>query len=167
MTETVLSIDIGIKNMGICVTYHDKIVLWYVAQTDGKTRDIINLMESIVSIICEIASLSMSVLVEQQPHYNKKMKRIFIIIETYCLALLPQCSFHAISSNTKWKKLDMIPPKVYYQRKQLSIRVCRGILENEREHAAWSCFFESHSKKDDLSDSFLQLWTFLKRDVSL
>lgn len=55
---------------------------------------------------------------------------------------------------------------IYAQRKWLSIQYCIWILENifsDEQKNKWLCFFNSCSKKDDLSDAFLMAINCIKK----
>ena len=60
------------------------------------------------------------------------------------------------------KLREHIPPKkktTYSERKKLSINVTRNMLENNYALSSWISVFNTHKKKDDLADSFLQgIW---------
>lgn len=62
-----------------------------------------------------------------------------------------------ISSINKLKLYD-VPKKTYKERKTSGIRVVRKLLENSINDI-WLSVFNTHKKKDDLADSYLQaLW---------
>jgi hypothetical protein len=50
----------------------------------------------------------------------------------------------------------------YNQRKKLGIQSCSNIICNNQYFNKWDQFFLTHKKKDDLADSFLQGWWYLK-----
>ncbi len=57
------------------------------------------------------------------------------------------------------KKKDIGDKKEYKKRKNLGIETCLQLINNEENFAPWKNFVEKHSKKDDLSDCFLQgIW---------
>lgn len=57
------------------------------------------------------------------------------------------------------KKKDIGDKKEYKKRKNLGIETCLQLINNEESFAPWKNFVEKHSKKDDLSDCFLQgIW---------
>lgn len=56
-------------------------------------------------------------------------------------------------------KKDIGDKKEYKKRKKLGIETCLSIINNQENFANWKNFVEKHSKKDDLSDCFLQgIW---------
>ena len=47
----------------------------------------------------------------------------------------------------------------YSERKKMGIQKCLELLNNDGSYISWMDYFKTHSKKDDLADSFLQgLW---------
>lgn len=58
--------------------------------------------------------------------------------------------------NGKNEKLD------YKQRKHLGIQTCLEMVTIDHRFKEWETFFNKHSKKDDLSDCFLQGMWFIK-----
>ena len=67
--------------------------------------------------------------------------------------------------HNEWERLlEQKKPK-YVFNKSMSIYLCRRILQNETlfpsENASFKTYFETHKKKDDLADSFLQGLAFI------
>jgi hypothetical protein len=117
--------------------------------------------------ICDIHT----VLIENQigPIANK-MKTIqgmlaqYFIMKNRCIAI------EFVSSANKLK--DFLPTKTevgagqkttYKYRKQLSVLSCSAIVESC--HAQWNDFFQTHKKKDDLADCFLQALWYIKHKL--
>jgi len=62
-------------------------------------------------------------------------------------------------NNNKKDNTDSSSKKEYKKRKKLGIETCLSIINNQESFANWKNFVEKHSKKDDLSDCFLQgIW---------
>ncbi len=61
---------------------------------------------------------------------------------------------HEISNKDKTK---------YSERKKMGIQKCLELLNNEGNLMIWSDYFNKHSKKDDLADSFLQGLWYIKK----
>lgn len=68
-----------------------------------------------------------------------------------------------ISSINKLKLHD-VPKKTYKERKASGIRVVSGLLENSMNHT-WLSVFNTHKKKDDLADSYLQALWFIHTKI--
>jgi len=63
-----------------------------------------------------------------------------------------------VSSSNKLKDFN-VPKKTYADRKKSSIIVLKQLLLENKSLIKWQEIFNSHQKKDDLADSFLQgLW---------
>ena len=64
-----------------------------------------------------------------------------------------------ISASNKLKDCDVKDKEKYSDRKKLGIAKCLGILTTDFRFNEHITYFNSHKKKDDLSDSFLQgMW---------
>jgi hypothetical protein len=66
-----------------------------------------------------------------------------------------------ISSQSKLKLLDT-KDKNYKQRKQMAIEYVPSVLNKIDYDNTYIDFFNSHKKKDDLSDCLLQAWSFIQ-----
>ena len=97
-----------------------------------------------------------TVLIENQigPIANRMKALQSMVIQYWIMKGVPVANIHCISSSNKLKLFH--PEKIasYKERKQKGIECTRRcMVESGRE------LFESHSKKDDLADTFLQaLW---------
>lgn len=110
-----------------------------------------------------------SVIIENQisPIANR-MKTIqgmisqFFISSPLCKHTLPSISF--ISSANKLKEFCS-EKTTYDERKKLGIDVMRTVIcdMDTSDRDKWLPFFESHTKKDDLADAYLQGRWFIKR----
>lgn len=70
-----------------------------------------------------------------------------------------------ISPSNKLK--DHIPANkrtTYNDRKKLSIQITKKLITTNKNLMQWDSYFNSHSKKDDLADSYLQVLWFIKQD---
>ena len=62
-------------------------------------------------------------------------------------------------NNNKKDNTDSSSKKEYKKRKKLGIETCLSIINSQESFVNWKNFVEKHSKKDDLSDCFLQgIW---------
>lgn len=64
-----------------------------------------------------------------------------------------------INTNEKKEKMD------YKQRKSLAVKTTTDMVTNDEKFKEWEPFFVKHSKKDDLSDCFLQGLWFIKHKI--
>lgn len=67
-----------------------------------------------------------------------------------------------VSSANKLKGYD-VPTKTYAERKASGISVVRELLNKDESMSVWRVMFETHKKKDDLADSYLQALWFVNR----
>ena len=88
-----------------------------------------------------------------------RMKTIQGMIAQYFIMKNDKTQIEFISACNKLKAfLEENETTKYSQRKKLSIEKCSEILKNDKMND-WIPFFQTHKKKDDLSDCFLQgIW---------
>jgi hypothetical protein len=55
----------------------------------------------------------------------------------------------------------------YSERKKMGIQKCLELLNNDGSYISWMDYFKTHSKKDDLADSFLQGLWYIKKSKTL
>ena len=70
-----------------------------------------------------------------------------------------------ISATNKLKEFVDNKNTTYNERKKMSIKFTREILENNILLQDWTNFFDLHKKKDDLADSFLQGRYYLNKTI--
>jgi len=104
-----------------------------------------------------------------------KMKTIQGMLSQYFIMKNNNISIEFISATNKLKGIepkvevvddentatskDIGDKKEYKKRKKLGIETCLSIINSQESFANWKNFVEKHSKKDDLSDCFLQgIW---------
>ena len=73
-----------------------------------------------------------------------------------------------ISASNKLK--DFLPKETdgkmdYKQRKKLGIKTCLNFVNTDERFKEWDTFVNKHSKKDDLSDCFLQGLWYIKHKI--
>jgi hypothetical protein len=123
-----------------------------------------------------------SIIIENQigPIANK-MKTIQGMISQYFIMKNNNIKIEFISACNKLK--DFIPPAValannsetdtvsksgkmdYKQRKQLGVKTSLHFVDTDDRFKVWSEFLHKHSKKDDLSDCFLQGMWYIKNKL--
>lgn len=90
-----------------------------------------------------------------------KMKTLQGMITQYFIIKKPNCNIHFISSINKLKDFTNNDEDLKYKdRKNKGINICKNLL-NEND----LIFFNKHKKKDDLADSFLQGYWFIKNKL--
>ena len=189
----VLSLDIGVNNLSYCIVSKEEdtytIHSWDILNVNpylehnkslekGKKKkkptvneismQIINTFDSKKDFLeCDY------VIIENQPCMkNPTMKSIQMIVYSYFYIrglvdrkdeILKEIVF--ISAGNKLKVYDGPPIEInlkskYSRSKKLAIAHTKYILKNHDEYLS---FFESHKKKDDLADSFLQGAYFINK----
>jgi hypothetical protein len=82
-----------------------------------------------------------------------------MIVQYFIMSNLNVEYIEFISASNKLKECDIKDKEKYSDRKKLGIAKCLGILTTDFRFNEHINYFNSHKKKDDLSDSFLQgLW---------
>ena len=82
-----------------------------------------------------------------------------MIVQYFIMSNLNVDHIEFISASNKLKDCDAKEKEKYSDRKKLGIAKCLGILTTDFRFNEHMTYFNSHKKKDDLSDSFLQgLW---------
>jgi hypothetical protein len=170
--KTILSIDVGIKNLSYCLleTLSSKITIkeWNnisVTNANCKKIKLDILTECILTTLGAYFDDSLTVdviLIENQPMLkNGMMKTVSVIIYTYFNMLRLQYGnigeVRFISASNKLKcQTSIINTKKdnYKDRKLLSINIAREYIQKLcPERYEW---FESQTKKDDCADSLNQ-----------
>ena len=94
-----------------------------------------------------------------------RMKTIQGMIAQYFIMKNDNTRIEFISATNKLKAfLEESQSTKYSQRKKLSIEKCKELLENDKMNN-WISFFQTHKKKDDLSDCFLQGIWYIKNKL--
>jgi hypothetical protein len=153
------------KNIGIKKDNHfkKKNVKEYLLQT---IADVVLLkLEEIYNKNSDEFKSVTNILIELQPKLNNSMKFVSHIIYGKLVELYrgTKCSIRFVRASQKLKcytgpEIKCKLKGAYAQRKWLSIEYCKWFLENkfsEEQKNQWLQFFLSHSKADDVSDTFL------------
>ena len=181
MKHKIISFDVGVKNMSYCLvecvdSRKIKILSMQTISLKGK-----NIQDYTNSLILHLRKLELgyidTVLIEQQLNRNTQMKVLSHVLQTYfvCERNIPFediCFFNpknkfepfgspidydhivkdikrSLNINEKMSRTDI---------KKLSVAITRYILNVDDPQ--WSQFIEQNSKKDDLSDAYLQAYTY-------
>ena len=154
----IVSIDVGIKNLAVCVMKEDSkdILLWELLCTSGKIQNILDHLGSLDYFYAKDEDYV--IVIERQPRCNPKMRVISAIIETYFLMSKPQeikMSIRKPHPMDKWRKTSYWNTeslKKYSSRKKISVDMCRLLIKSP----TWREHMEGFKKKDDLADCFIQ-----------
>ena len=132
-----------------------------------------NIQHKLDIIFCEHFPTLDTIIIENQigPIANK-MKTIQGMISQYFIMKNNDIRIEFISASNKLK--DFIPCESndkeqdkkkkmdYKDRKKLGIETCLHMVNTNKNFEEWSNFLSKHTKKDDLSDAFLQGMWFIK-----
>lgn len=164
MYQTVLSIDVGIRNLAICVYRHsDKnITYWKLIDIGMHGPDTCQRM--VAALDREAFPAFDAVLVERQPGKNKTMVRMEAYLHAYFAtkghAVVLYGAVHKLKGtgqeNSGRKQKD------YAARKKASVDLTTAFLEAnpQQDHAV--CAFRTCKKKDDMADSLLQAVSYFE-----
>jgi hypothetical protein len=144
-----------------------------IQKTNASKVDLVtigrNLQHKFDEILCDDLSSIETIIIENQigPIANK-MKTIQGMISQYFIMKNNNIQIEFISASNKLK--DYLPKDKsvkldYKERKKLGIQTCLEIMNNDSRFKEWEPFFNKHSKKDDLSDCFLQGMWFIKNKI--
>lgn len=157
----VLSIDPGIKNLSFCLLDENNIYMWKnLCITENKSKDLNSITEKLILLLMDHFDNNLEIdyiLIENQPSKATSIiKHISIILFSYFNILRIQYGnikkVQLISAKNKLK--DYYTKNMsYIERKKLSINITNKFI-NEY-YKDYVDFFNSQSKKDDLSDCFL------------
>lgn len=185
----VLSFDCGIKNLAFVITkYNEDTKQWAIEQWDVvnilaenlKKPDFYTTSNGLIQKLKDLFKDETNldyVLIENQPCIkNPTMKSIQIIIYTYFNLHNCSCKVQLISASNKLKVKDLpeemhilaIKEKAkgvkYKENKLLAILYAEHYVRKRTEDSEkWISFYQSHKKKDDLADSYLQVVAFTEK----
>jgi hypothetical protein len=177
VVNTIISFDIGIKNMAICIMRGDNIVKWglidigkcaKMSEVGKITDNLIIEMDKIVMDYMEGHDDKYIILVENQPVMKAPtMKSIQMILYSYFKILNVHEVYNidvqlvsAMKKNSflKCKGKD-VKNKVYKSYKNNSIEYIESYL-TENGLKSELDILESYKKKDDICDALLQILCF-------
>ena len=160
-----LSVDVGYKTMAICKLYSDgRIARWEVTdlskRSAGNTKgDIVDACLIWLMDEAELLEGIKQVVIETQPRFNPTMMRLSHTVAAYVQLWALQTgndievSFCPASRKNAYlcKALGLKRTRTYSENKKRSVAYVSSALPEE-----WKNYFESHKKKDDLADCFVQ-----------
>jgi len=84
-----------------------------------------------------------------------------MIVQYFIMSNLDVTNIEFVSASNKLKDCDVKDKEKYSDRKKLGIARCLEILNSQSNFSEHLEYFNSHKKKDDLADSFLQgIWFY-------
>jgi hypothetical protein len=102
-----------------------------------------------------------TVVIEKQPDKNRSMKAVENLLHTYFLV----ANKDVVIWDARHKIPDCAGPgkTMYAKRKKASIERARAFIEAVGPNRDWVSFFDTHKKKDDLSDTVMQALSFIDK----
>ena len=153
----VLSIDVGIVNLAMCLIEDGIIREWEVDGIPTCSDDTIFAQMKKHLDTKPWTLTADTILIERQPNKNHKIKSIEHFLHTYFLVH----ERSVVIYDARHKIPDIVGPgkRKYRQRKNASIDRCREFLKSS-ENAHLLPFFDCHKKKDDLADTVMQALSY-------
>jgi hypothetical protein len=124
-----------------------------------------NIQHKFNDIFVDVASIDTIIIENQIGPIANKMKTIQGMISQYFIMKNNNVNIEFVSASNKLK--DFLPNEKidYKQRKKLGIKTCLSIVNSDFRFKEWETFVNKHTKKDDLSDCFLQGLWFIKHKI--
>lgn len=174
MSETILSFDVGIRNLAYCCIRENTILSWGVldlgikmnSSTEAMTEALVKTLDANEGEFTDATKI----IIEKQPARNPKMRYIEGMICTYFyIKGVQQGDVRHVRSYSPKYKLGKNTHKGlsnYAERKKLGVRRCKAFLEQTADvNRRMSALFDKSKKKDDLSDSLLQALSYVEHPM--
>ena len=162
----ILSIDVGIKNLAMCLLDEDKnnlVVEWDVDGIPPQHRDGVYVsMRDHLDARPWVLNAK-TILIEKQPDRNKKMVSVMHFLHAYFIIKCPKAE--TILYDARHKIPDVAGPgkAQYNKRKKVSIERCEDFIRSNSVNSHWIDTFVKSKKKDDLADTVMQALSFVNR----
>ena len=160
----ILSIDVGIKNLALCMIDEGTKVIhhWDVSGVPPEHQD--GLYKSLARHLNDKPWVleATTVLIEKQPDKNKRMKTVENFLQAYFMIQCPQSETIIYDARHKIPDVVGAGKKQYRKRKETSIERCREFIKGD-ENSHWVPTFIASKKKDDLADTVMQALSFINR----
>jgi hypothetical protein len=108
------------------------------------------------------------IIIENQisPIANRMKTIQGMIVQYFIMSEISVAVIEFVSASNKLKCCDSIGKTKYNDRKKMGITKCHELLTSDPRFINQSTFFNNHTKKDDLADSFLQgLWYINDKNI--
>ena len=162
----ILSIDVGIRNLAMCLLDEDNgniVREWDVSGVPPEHKD--GLYVSLRDHLDDRAWVltAKTILIEKQPDRNKKMISVMHFLHSYFIIKCPEAE--TILYDARHKIPDVAGPgkAQYNKRKKVSIERCEAFIRSGPTNAHWLETFQKSKKKDDLADTVMQALSFVNR----
>ena len=161
---SILSIDVGIKNLAMCLIDGTTKVIryWDVSGVPPEHQD--GLYKSLVFHLNAKPWVleASTILIEKQPDRNKKMKMVENFLQAYFIIKCPQSETILYDARHKVPDVVGAGKAQYRKRKNASIERCQEFIKSP-ENSHWLVTFAQSKKKDDLADTVMQALSFINR----
>ena len=162
----ILSIDVGIRNLAMCLLDENSGNLvreWDVDGVPPQHED--GVYVSLRKHLDERPWVltANTILIEKQPERNKKMISVMHFLHAYFIIKCPDVE--TILYDARHKIPDVAGPgkAQYNKRKKVSIERCEAFIRDGTTNAHWLDTFLKSKKKDDLADTVMQALSFVNR----
>lgn len=170
MAAAVLSIDVGRKNLALCLVRpggcprgaEDVICQWTVTTCDPTP---VGIAKALKALPWTTGADCAEVVIERQPNRNPTMSRLQHYLEMYFVMhdkpVTVQDAKHklAFAAATPWWPGEC-DNWTYHTRKKLSVQTTDAFLKATPQSDEFKSLFAGSKKKDDLGDSLLQGMAF-------
>ncbi len=162
----ILSIDVGTKNLALCLLDDKAGNLVREWDVDGiPPQHVDGVYVSLRKHLDERPWVLTAdvILIEKQPDRNKRMVSVMHFLHAYFIIMCPQAE--TILYDARHKIPDVAGPgkAQYNKRKKVSIERCEAFIRDGTTNAHWLGTFIKSKKKDDLADTVMQALSFVNR----
>ena len=162
----ILSIDVGTKNLALCLLDDKAENLVREWDVDGiPPQHVDGVYVSLRKHLDErpLVLTADVILIEKQPDRNKRMVSVMHFLHAYFIIKCPQAE--TILYDASHKIPDVAGPgkAQYNKRKKVSIERCEAFISDGTTNAHWLDTFIKSKKKDDLADTVMQALSFVNR----
>lgn len=171
---SVVSFDVGIRNLAYCHIEGTRIKSWGVldlgvkmnASTECMTKALVTTLDTNNAAFVG----ANKIIIEKQPSRNPKMRYIEGMLCAYFYIKGVQqgdvTTVQSYSAKHKLGKQTHRGVANYSERKKLGVKRCRAFLEKTRDtNDSMIGLFDTSKKKDDLSDSLLQALSYTQHPL--
>lgn len=181
--NAVLSIDIGVKNLGYSILVYDDIIdisnhltsneqecnnielifdIFNISEHKTGTKDIVasrcvSLQEFFQNLISKYNI--QYIIIEKQVNTNQVAMELMYAIYMLSISILPYTNVCIFDPKMKFTSINEIYETKNKHHKKQSIQYARSFLNNKFKNLVQA--FESHKKQDDISDSLNQMLVYL------